>query len=217
MNCLIKMICGSKAFGLDTEGSDTDFLSIVSCADETLMPHGQQVHVKTLTGDYFLARLDDMYQISGCASPLVAPYYNAVCQYENALLYQFISNNNYVLAEIAPNCTYRIVLNQVERYLEDARESAYKICARLLGLMWGRYYIGDMLSARNLSDLWRRRFFDGKYGIAGKKDVEKWLQELKTRSIRDYFSIQPANYTLHDQYKLVIDQVLKETAESMTQ
>lgn len=217
MKYYITALCGSRAYGLELENSDLDRMSFVFDDGTLDFPDDTSLHIKDELGDHFLNRLESLYQIGWCASPYVAPHIDNVLEHSSKVLSDYWTENGSGLADISARITYESSIMQVEWYLDNNYEVAYKNSAKLLGLMWGRYYLGDMLSAKNFSEVWKERFYAAKAGSVSKSNVESWLQELKTRSIQDYFSIQPVNYALHDQYKLVIDQVLKETAESTAQ
>lgn len=208
MKYLITALCGSRLWGLDTETSDRDYIVVAAGDGAKKIPYGSIVPEKRDGVDYFLVRLDTFYEIAACASPMVAPSYDAVVASEAPLLREFWKRYPAQLADIYPYATYQIALEQVENHLDAGRERCYAACARLLGLICGRYETGDMLAARQLPQVWRERYFAAKAGDVTGADVAAWLQSCKTASYRDYYETQWANRALYDQYRHIIDKTI---------
>lgn len=205
---------GSKLFSLDTDSSDSDYIAL-TCGDSNYNFH-ETIQIKQSNGfdDYFISPLDSFNSIIVCASPFVAPSYDAIIGGSSDRLKNFIRKNSNALADIYPLVTYNDALNMAEFHLalNDVKRS-YKIAVRLLGMMWCRYYTGDLLSARQLTPEWRDRYFAAKRGELDASDIMAWYNKLNTPSIQRYFSNEPKNTALHDQYKKIIDQVIKEESE----
>ncbi len=203
IHALITAKCGSHLFGLDTENSDKDYLSLV------IPVENEQMEMIKDGKDYFFHDISWFCDIKACASPLIVPSYDAVVSHSDKELFKFWRENSAQLADIFPNATYLTAINEIERFLEEEQTRAYKVCVRLMGLIWGRYHTGNMLAARNLTELWQKRYFEAKDGTVSKVELLQWLQACKTRSIQDYFDTQGANFTLHKHYRKVIDDILE--------
>lgn len=201
-------LCGSRVFGLEESGSDWDYMALA-------MPGAgltEDCFVKKTVdnADYFCVPLSSMLNLAACASPLVAPYYDSVVGGTNKPLMDFSTSHAAALAEIDPIATYLGALAQAESYLAaPGLERTYRIAVRLLGMMWCRYYTGDLLSARQLTDAWRARYFAAKRGELSAADILVWYEQLNTPSIRRYFESEPVNRTLHEEYKRLINTILE--------
>lgn len=207
-NFAITACCGSRLFGLEEDGSDKDYIALVLPLGEA--PVGMPVKASCDGADYFCHRLDDMRNIVACASPLIAPSYDSVTGGSSQRLREFWTGNAAALAEIDPIATYLGALAQAESYLTTpGLERTYRIAVRLLGMMWCRYYTGDLLSARQLTDTWRARYFAAKRGELSAADIWAWYEQLNTPSIRRYFESEPVNRTLHEEYKRLINTILE--------
>ena len=172
---------------------------------------GRQAKERDGEADYFITSLDRFNYIEMCASPLIAPSYDSVIGGNSEELKNFWKNNSSDLADICPFSTYQSSIKQSEFYLTTAgREHSYKIAVRLIGMMWCRYYTGDLLSARQLTKEWRDRYFSAKRGELSSTDIMVWLDKIRTPSIKRYFNNEYKNIELHDQFKIIINNVLKE-------
>ena len=152
IHALITAKCGSHLFGLDTENSDKDYLSLV------IPVENEQMEMIKDGKDYFFHDISWFCDIKACASPLIVPSYDAVVSHSDKELFKFWRENSAQLADIFPNATYLTAINEIERFLEEEQTRAYKVCVRLMGLIWGRYHTGNMLAARNLTELWQKRY-----------------------------------------------------------
>ena len=211
MNYYLTVQCGSRLYNLENDISDWDYFALVGGEGSEALSNDMQTLVKKDNKDFFLHRLDSMLSIVYCASPFIAPYTNAVTDYESQSLKEYWDSNCYALADIAAGITYKSAIEQVEKYVELNYEKGFKICARLMGVQWSRYYVGNMLAARNLPEKWRSRYFAAKNGEAGIEDVKGWLDEIRTPSIQRYFSLEPINYELHNEYCQLINSILEES------
>lgn len=200
---------GSTLFRLETAKSDVDFFAL-SVPQESISI-GQEIESRDEdNNNFFIHRIDTMLNINACASALVVPTYDAAFSGNKGLL-SFWRNNSDKLADISPVSTYNSTLDQVSTYVGASIIKSYKVCARLIGMMWCRYYTGDMLSARYLPEKWRERYFSARNGNASVNDVKSWLDEICTPSIKRYFSLEPINYELHNEYCQLINTILEET------
>lgn len=207
-NFVITACCGSRLFGLEEDGSDKDYIALVLPSEGT--PEGMPAKAEQDGADYFCHRLDDMRDIVACASPLIVPSYDSVTGGSSQQLREFWEGNAAALAEIDPIATYLGALAQVESYLTTPGwERTYKIAVRLLGMMWCRYYTGDLLRARQLTPTWRERYFAAKRGELSAADILVWYEQLNTPSIRRYFGNEPVNRGLHEEYKILINKILE--------
>lgn len=201
---------GSRLFDLEEDGSDHDFEAILTGETATKLSDERFSKIQIDGNDYFCIPLSAMLELGACASPLVVPTYDKVCGGSNQTLMDFWTSNAVGLADIYPLATYRRALAQVESYLTTpGLERTYRIAVRLLGMMWCRYYTGDLLSARQLTDTWRARYFAAKRGELSAADILVWYEQLNTPSIRRYFESEPVNRTLHDEYKGLINTILE--------
>lgn len=159
--------------------------------------------------EYMSFSLDSMYDIKKCASPLIVPGYKNIISYNSKILYDFWKENYHNLMDIYPNFTYRSSINQVESFLDMNMESAFGVCAWLLGIIWFRYYSGNMELAINTPEHWRDRIERCNSGLVTKLEVSDWLMSCKNISISTYFSNQYENISLHDKYKKIIDKLIE--------
>ena len=67
-----------------------------------------------------------------------------------------------LLADISPNSTYRMTIETVEDFIGRGEDRYHKISVRLLGLIWCRFYVGNMLQAKFFPDFLRNRYYDAK-------------------------------------------------------
>ena len=205
---IIAALGGSRLFGLETDTSDEDYFIMVFPDDSLVLGEEKEVHKETV--DYFVHRIDTMYELEACASPLVVPTYGSAV-YGNGDMIRFWNENAERLANISPATTYNNAIGYARKIIDEKSVKALKICSRLIGMMWCRYYTGDMLSARYLPEKWRSRYFAAKNGEAGIEDVKGWLDEIRTPSIQRYFSLEPINYELHNEYCQLINSILEES------
>lgn len=201
--------CGSRLFGLEEDASDYDYMALAVNAEQELISD-QFKQIQLEDGDYFCMNLRDMLTIENCASALVAPDYDSVLGGSSQTLKDFWAGHAAALADICPLATYNSALAQTEIYLERFQQPrALKVAVRLLGLLWCRYYTGDLLPARQLTPVWRERYFAAKRGEIGAAEIKTWYDQLCAPSIRRYFEAQPTNLALHEQYKAIINTVLE--------
>lgn len=202
---------GSRLFNLNAIDSDYDYLAIEYKNESKDVIEGRQAKERDGEIDYFITSLDRFNYIEMCASPLIAPSYDSVTGGNSEELKNFWENNCSSLADIWPISTYQSAIEQTEFYLTtEGLEYTYKIAVRLIGMMWCRYYTGDLLSARQLTKEWRDRYFSAKRGELSSTDIMVWLDKIRTPSIRRYFNNEYKNIELHDQFKIIINNVLKE-------
>ncbi len=199
---------GSRAYGLDDAASDHDYMALLA-GDKTGLTPGWFLPVLVDDDDYYCLHLSDMLDLATCASPLVAPYYDSVTGGSSEILKTFWVTHAAALADIYPLATYHTALEQSEAYLlRPERPRAMRIAIRLLGMMWCRYYTGDLLSARQLTQVWRERYFAARRAEMTAADIQPWFEQLQAPSIRRYFEMQPVNRALYEQHKQVINTVL---------
>ena len=201
-------MCGSRLFGLETELSDKDFIGFVGGQDAEIVTEDHPYQVKDGVFDYFLHRLDSCLSLDYCASPMIVPSYDSVFDYEDTSVKEFWAENSSALADISPNSTYRMTIETVEDFIGRGEDRYHKISVRLLGLIWCRFYVGNMLQAKFFPDFLRKRYYDAKNGTIGEREIKLMLEECETNTFRRYFSNCPRNQEIHDQYKKIIDTVL---------
>ena len=165
-------------------------------------------HAKEKHGDFFFHRLDSCFSMDYCASPMIVPSYDSIWDYEDISLKEFWEKNSSALADISPNSTYKMSIEIVEDFLGRGEIRYYKTSVRLLGLIWCRFYVGNMLQSKHLPQHWKECYFDAKNGYIGDKEIRIMLQECKTNTFKKYFSNCSHNKEIHDKYKQVIDAVL---------
>ena len=200
-------LCGSKVFGLEQQNSDDDYI-ILNRSIENYS--GIPIKTSSDNKDYFLIPLDEMLNIKACASHLIAPSYDCCISGYDGLC-EFWNSKSKELADIFPESTYGGVVLDVEGFCDSNLSETFKICARILGMIWNRYYTGEMLSSRTLSDMWKNRYFKAKDGYVNTKEVKGWLEEITTPSMRRYFALEPVNYELHNEYCQLINSILEES------
>lgn len=110
---LITAKCGSKLFGLDTEDSDQDYLSLIIPAE------GEPMEVLKDGENYFFHDISCFYDINACASPIIIPSYDAITDYADRELFEFWKANQTALADIAPNETYLGAIKEWRRVTDE--------------------------------------------------------------------------------------------------
>lgn len=205
---LITTKCGSRAFNLQDDDSDYDYFSIINTPDESYGDINRWNEIWIDNKDYFCLHISSLYDIAVCGSPLIVPYYDSIVSYNSEVLYNFWLNNSSDLSEINLWSTYNTTINQVSYDLGRKSEKSYSICVRLIALIWCRYFVKDILTAKNLSSVWVDRYKKVKSGEFGFSEVSSYLEEIKTKSFLDFYRSQPINYSLHDEYKKILDQIL---------
>lgn len=71
-------------------------------------------------------------------------------------------------------------------------------------MLQARYYVDNFLDAKNNINYFLPKNCNNDF-----VDVKKNFKELNTETFLRFFKNQPINYTLHDEYKKVVDGILK--------
>jgi len=211
--------CGSRIYHLEHENSNYDCFTLVSGPNASIYEPDFPYHILPVylpeEDNYlnrFTFRTDSFYSIHMCANALISPLYDKSYEGESQILKDFWNENSYELAEISPYITYSSSITEVTSDIENKRSSKYSICARMIGLMWCRYYSNHIFSARDhLTREWKNRYWLAKAGKVTEREVKSWLDEITTQSFKDFYLNQPVNTQLHDEYKKVLDKVLEES------
>lgn len=211
LDLLVTSRCGSSLFNLhDPNTSDNDYFALVNSPNINEISTKVMSYTKYNDDDLFYSPITAMYDIRSCASCLIVPSYDAIVSYTSEPLYNFHKSNAIELAEIHPGATYHSALNTIKMYIDTNRVGRFNICIRLIALLWTRYYLDSFLTARdNIPEFWRERYFRAKEGNMSISEVKKYLDEIKTLTIVKFYTNQPINYALHDEYKSIIDKILE--------
>lgn len=208
--------CGSRIYNLEEEKSDYDYLNLVSSSDVSRYEKGicynnPRIDNIIPESDIFRIRTDSFYEFESCAGALMIHLYDQTCGGDSMILRNFWKMHCKELAEISLRISYLSTLQEVNYDIEYERTQKFRICARMLGLMYCRYYTNHIFEARKLSTEWKSRYWRAKENKVDVLEVKAWVEEVSTPSIREFYLNQSDNILLHDEYKKVLDKVLADS------
>lgn len=185
--------------------NNTEFVRLINNSDSEL--YSKNIENDIVYHDY---RLDSMLDIKNCALPLLVTSYSTTAECNNEPLYNFWNNNYVAMANIDRQSTYDFVINEVENCIHNNTEDEECNCIKNIGLIWCTYFVDNMYSAKNLSNIWKQRYYDSKNKLLDMDDVKKQLESIKTKHFCEYFKCLAPNTRLHNEYKKIIENILME-------
>lgn len=206
---------GPKVFGLELNNYDYDWLHLISGTDifikGKLYKNPENVPLLSDYSNEFVLRTDSFYNIAVCSSPIIVCLYDQVRGGESDILKNFISSNSRELSEIDIYSTYKTIIKDAQKSILEYYPYKYSGTAIQLGLLQCRYFTDHFFDARHLPIDWKARYYSAKAGKVELSEVKSWINEVNTPSIDKFFrSRSSQNTKLHDEFKKVLDQVLKE-------
>lgn len=204
-------ICGSRAYNLDTDSSDMDYVVMVTPFDFPEIPEDRTVKLNPYIGetdaDYFAYRLDSTLILKYLAGAIYS-YPKLPIGGSCEPLISFWKEHHAELLDIAPGLTYDSLIREVAYTIDTKFTVRYCISVRNLALLMCRYETGSMIEAVKLNDMWRDRYYAMKRGNAGLEELTEWYKEATTDVVKDYFNSLPVNNDLFEEYKKLVTNIV---------
>ena len=212
-NYLVKYICGSRRFGLNTETSDTNYVYVLDPTKDSpvkLTANGFSSGFTDDTHDeFFLIGLNEYKNIVAAASPLIIGGYTAPeLTITDPVLRDFWMDHCDELTRIWPLSTYNVALDIISFYLDNNYSGSYGMATRFMGLIASGYAGGDMAKSFSLSDVWKERYHRAKALEVDLQELRTWYGEIRTKDIISWYQNEPKLTDLHSEFCRVIDSVI---------
>ena len=155
--------------------------------------------------------LRDEIGIGLCSHPSLISAYDSSLETAYPDLRNFIVGNVGALSEISPCMTYVHTIAGAKETITNWDKTKALFFIRYMGMVWARYYIGNFLESRMLTNtIWEERYQAILNDEIGSKQFAEFLKEIDNTNYESYYCTLATDYELYDSYKSILINIMKE-------